>query len=172
MINSVEIYKKVELLKRKCGSHKVQQIAKSQGIKVYYASLEDLLGMYTYQWKQRIILLNNNLDEHMNNIVLAHELGHDYLHRKLTTTGLKEFNLFDMRSITEYEANAFASHLLLDNEEVFKLAMDGYNIEQIACMLNSHMNLLLIKMQEMNRLGYDFRLPDYPRGDFLRKVKI
>lgn len=32
MINSSETYKKVELLKRKCGFHKVQQNAKSQGI--------------------------------------------------------------------------------------------------------------------------------------------
>lgn len=172
MVNSNEIYKKVELLKRKCGSRKVPQIAQRLDIKIYYNSFDNLLGMYTCQWKQRIILLNNNLNEHMHNIVLAHEIGHDHLHRKLATAGLKEFNLFDMRSITEYEANVFASHLLLENDEVYELAMDGYNIEQIACMLNSHINLLLIKMQEMNRLGYDFRLPDHPRGDFLRKVKI
>lgn len=101
MINSSETYKKVELLKRKCGFHKVQQNAKSQGITSITLFL--MIAWYdTYQWKQRIMLLNNSLDEHMHNIVLAHEIGHDHLHRKLATTGLKEFNLFDMRSIITY----------------------------------------------------------------------
>lgn len=114
--------------------------------------------MYTYQWKHLIILLNNNLDVHIHNIVLAYEIGHDNLHRNLATIGLKEFNLFDTRNITEYEANVFAAHLLLHMKKVTSCPWTGYNIEQIACILNSHMNSLLIKMQEINRLLYDFRL--------------
>lgn len=39
-------------------------------------------------------------------------------------------------------------------------------------MLNSHINLLLIKMQEMNKMGYDFNVPYRPEGDFLKKIKI
>jgi len=172
LIDSFGIYKKAEQVKRRCDTNNVQQIADRLGIKIYYDSFDSLLGMYTYHWKTRIILLNNNLDAYMKQMVLAHEIGHDHLHRKLAEQGLKEFTLFDMKSITEYEANAFAAHLLLDNDIVYQLAMDRYNMAQMASILNSHMNLLLIKMQEMNRLGYDFKLPDIARCYFLKKVKI
>jgi Zn-dependent peptidase ImmA (M78 family) len=108
----------------------------------------------------------------MRQMVLAHEIGHDIFHRNLASNGLKEFELFDMKNTTEYEANIFGSHLLIDNDEVLALARDGYDIVQISSMLNSHINLLLIKMQEMNKMGYDFNVPYRPEGDFLKKIKV
>ena len=61
-----------------------------------------------------------------------------------------------MKDNTEYEANAFASHILLDNDEVYSLAKEGYDVFTLSQMIGSDVNLLLIKMQEMNKLGYDF----------------
>jgi len=172
LIDSFRIYKKANALVKRIGTRDTRQIANELGIKIYYESYDDLLGMYTYRWKQRIIFINNNLDEHMRQMVLAHEIGHDIFHRNLASNGLKEFELFDMKNTTEYEANIFGSHLLIDNDEVLALARDGYDIVQISSMLNSHINLLLIKMQEMNKMGYDFNVPYRPEGDFLKKIKV
>lgn len=172
LINSIGIYEKAERLVRKTGTNNVLQMANDLGIKIYYEDYENLLGMYTCKWRQRIIFLNSNLEDSMLQMVLAHELGHDFLHRDLASKGLKEFALFDLKNITEYEANAFAAHLLLDNDQVYQLAMAGNDVEQIAKMLNSHINLLLIKMQEMNRLGFNFNLSNVPRSDFLKKFKL
>ncbi|WP_333657471.1 hypothetical protein [Tissierella praeacuta] len=61
--------------------------------------------------------------------------------------------------------------MLLDNDRVFELAMDGYDIVQIAGILNSDINLLLIKMQEMNKMGYNFNVPCYPERNFFKKIK-
>ena len=77
-----------------------------------------------------------------------------------------------MKNNTEYVANAFAAHLLLDNDEVLELAMDGYDIVQIAGILNSDINLLLIKMLEMNKMGYNFNVPCYPERNFFKKIKV
>ena len=172
MIDSFRIYKKANALVNRIGTRDTRQIANELGIKIYYENYDDLLGMYTYRWKQRIIFINNNLDDHMRQMVLAHEIGHDIFHRNLASNGLKEFELFDMKNTTEYEANIFCSHLLIDNDEVLALARDGYDIVQISSMLNSHINLLLIKMQEMNKMGYDFNVPYRPEGDFLKKIKV
>ena len=49
----------------------------------YSEELDKLLGIYTYRWKHRIILLNDKMDEIMAKMVCAHELGHDALHRDL-----------------------------------------------------------------------------------------
>lgn len=102
-------------------------------------------------------------------MVIAHELGHDAEHRdraKESKDGLKEFTLFQMKDTTEYEANAFASHILLDNEEVYDLARSGYDVVQIAQQMGSDINLMLIKLQEMNKLGYDFNIPYDPDSRF------
>lgn len=172
LIDSFGIYKKANALVKRIGTRDTRQIANELGIKIYYEGYDDLLGMYTYRWKQRMIFINNNLDDHMRQMVLAHEIGHDIFHRNLASNGLKEFELFDMKNNTEYEANIFGSHLLIDNDEVLTLARDGYDIVQISSMLNSHINLLLIKMQEMNKMGYDFNVPYRPEGDFLKKIKV
>ena len=172
MIDSFGIYKKADALVKSTGTRDVKQIASELGIKIYYENYNGLLGMYTYRWRQRMIFINNNLDEHMSQMVLAHEIGHDLFHRNLASNGLKEFELFDMKNITEYEANVFSSHLLIDNDEVLSLARDGYDIVQISSMLNSNINLLLIKMQEMNKMGYNFNVPCRPEGDFLKKIQL
>ncbi len=171
MIDSFGIYKKAEHLVRKSGTNNVLQIAGNLGIKLYYENYENLLGMYTCRWKHRFIFLNNSLEDSMLQMVLAHEIGHDIFHRDLASNGLKEFALFDIRSITEYEANAFAAHVLLKNEEVLSLARAGYDVAQIAGILNSHINLLLIKMQEMNKLGYNFNVHDCPNSRFLKNIR-
>lgn len=170
MINSLKIYKKATKLVQKIGTIDALDIADELGIKLYYENFENMLGMYSYRWKHRFIFLNNNLDGSMLQMVLAHELGHDIFHRDLASNGLKEFALFDIRSITEYEANAFAAHVLLKNEDVLSLARAGYDVAQIASNLNSHINLLLIKMQEMNRMGFDFNVPYQTSGNFMGKI--
>ncbi|WP_223376551.1 ImmA/IrrE family metallo-endopeptidase [Schnuerera sp. xch1] len=171
MIDSFGIFNKANNIVKHIGTRNTLQIASELGIKIYYGDYQDLLGMYTYRWKQRIVLLNNNLDDYLRQMVLAHEIGHDTYHRDLAETGLKEFTLFNMKNDTEYVANAFASHLLLDNNEVFELAVDGYDIVQIASFLNSDIKLLLIKMQEMNKMGYNFNVPCHPERNFLKNIK-
>lgn len=172
MIDSFGIYKKADSFVRSVGTRNALQIASELGIKVYYQDFKDLLGMYTCRWKHRIIVLNNNLDDSLRQMVLAHEIGHDTYHRDLAVGGLKEFTLFNMKNDTEYIANAFAAHLLLDNDTVLELARDGYDIVQIAGILNSDINLLLIKMQEMNKMGYNFNVPCRPESDFFKKIKV
>ena len=172
MINSFKIYKKATKLVQKFGTNDALEIADELGIKLYYENFENMLGMYSYRWKHRFIFLNNNLEDSMLQMVLAHEIGHDIFHRELASNGLKEFALFDIRSITEYEANAFAAHLLLKNEDVLSLARAGYDVAQIASNLNSHINLLLIKMQEMNKMGFDFNMPYRPQSNFFKDVPV
>ena len=170
MIDSFVIYKKAERLIQRTGTNNVLQIASDLGVKLYYGNYDNLLGMYTCKWKHRMIFLNNNLEDYMLQLVLAHEIGHDIFHRSLASDGLKEFALFNLKNITEYEANAFASHLLIKNEEILTLARDGYDVSQIASTLNSHINLLLIKMQEMNKMGFNLNVPYHPRCNFFKDM--
>ena len=132
---------------KRCG-----KIAKDIGIWIFdEPSFQDLLGMYTFRWNHRLIFLNPRMEHYLRQMVIAHELGHDAEHRdraKESKDGLKEFTLFQMKDTTEYEANAFASHILLDNEEVYDLARSGYDVVQIAQQMGSDINLMLIKCRK------------------------
>jgi Zn-dependent peptidase ImmA (M78 family) len=173
LTDSEGIYRKANQLVRTHGTRDPVQIARARGIDVIpVGDFHDLLGMYIYRWKHRAIFLNDRMDDCLTRMVCAHELGHDIYHRDLARgQGIREFELFRMQNSTEYEANVFAAHLLLDTEECLEYVRDGYDVVGIAKMMNSEINLMLIKLQELIRLGYDLRLPIEPRGDFFREIR-
>ena len=106
-------------------------------------------------------------------MVCGHEIGHDCLHRDLAkgSSGLQEFTLFDIRNETEYEANAFSAHLCIDDEELIDLMREGYDVVQLSSIMGTNVNMMLIKLNELNRLGWQLNLPYVPHADFLRKVR-
>lgn len=146
------------------------ELCKATGVEVFYADLGNLKGMYKYLKKNRFAVINKDLDSYTKALVCAHELGHDILHRDLAKrVCLQEFMLYDMKSRPEYEANLFASEILLPDEDILSYAYDGYDIEQIANVLFTDINLVALKMASMNTRGYQFRNVIDTKSDFLKK---
>ena len=138
------------------------RIAKELGIYVHFIDgLNELLGMYTYRHKERHILLNSNMEYIVKLMVCGHEIGHDCLHREQAkgASGLQEFTLFDMRNEMEYEANAFSAHLRIDDDELMELMKQGYDVVQLSSIMETNVNLMLIKLNELNRMGWQLNLP-------------
>ena len=145
------------------------ELCKAIGVEVFYADLGNLKGMYKYLKKNRFAVINENLDVYTRTLVCAHELGHDILHQDLAKKiCLQEFIPYDMRSRPEYEANLFASEILLPDEKIFTLAHEGYDVEQIAKELCTDVNLVAIKVASMNTRGYRFNTIDSPKCNFLK----
>lgn len=94
------IYNNVQSRVRKSKTRNPFVIAEDNGIMLLFdANLKNLKGMYTIIKRNRIIIINDNMPEQMQNIVCAHELGHDALHRSFAKNGaLQEFMLYDMKS--------------------------------------------------------------------------
>ena len=172
-MDSYSVFKQENSLVRQCGTRDPLRIAKEIGIKIYYEdAFTDLLGMYTFRWNHRMMFLNPKMDTRLRQMVAAHEIGHDCRHRDLAKGGaLQEFVLFNMKDTTEYEANAFASHILLDSDQVYSLTREGYDVVQLSQMLGSNVNLMLIKLQELNHLDYHFKIPYTPDSRFFRNIK-
>jgi len=167
------IYTKVQKIINKFGTSDPFEIVKYSNIKIKYINnITNLLGMYTVIERNRFIFLNSNLEDYMLKMVLAHELGHDSLHRHLTKkTSFQEYELFDIVSQPEYEANIFAAHLLINDKDVISLLEEGYTDVEIAGILNININLLIFKMNEMNRYGANYNIRTTPKGDFFKKIK-
>ena len=146
------------------------QLCQAIGVEVFYADLGSLKGMYKYLKKNRFAVINENLDPFTKTLVCAHELGHDILHQNLARkVCLQEFILYDMKSRPEYEANLFASEILLADDIILSLARDGYDIEQISKELCTDINLIALKVSSMNTRGHRFNNTIDAKSDFLRK---
>jgi len=139
------------------------QIAKELGITVvHWDGFNRLKGMYRAIKRNRYIFINSNLDRRTAIIVCAHELGHDQLHRELGKgNGIHEFSLYNMASRCEYEANVFTAELTLPDDETIQLIKEGYDSEQIARYLNSDINLVALKVDNLVRSGLPFRAIDH-----------
>ncbi len=173
MIDSHKICKTAERLITRFGTSDPEALADHLGI-VIFPNLDTdlLLGMYLYKWKNRMIFLNRGLEEHVRKCVIAHELGHDQLHRREAEDGaLQEYySLFRMTNRMEYEANAFASHLILDTQETLDEIRQGATVDEIAQKAGVDINLVLIKVTELSKLGYDLRTPHEADGGFLKNL--
>lgn len=145
------------------------QLCQAIGVEVFYADLGSLKGMYKYLKKNRFAVINENLDPFTKTLVCAHELGHDILHQNLARkVCLQEFILYDMKSRPEYEANLFASEILLPDDIILNLARDGYDIEQISKELCTDINLIALKVSSMNTRGYRFNNTIDAKCNFLK----
>ena len=98
---------------------------------------------------------------------MPHEIGHAVLHRGEAKL-FQEFSIFDMRNDRrEYGANSFAAEIALPDEEVLEYIREGYDAETIAKCMGSDKILVALKVENLNRRGYRFRLPE-SQQDFLK----
>jgi len=164
------IFKKVSSLVSRCETRDPFRIADKIGIDVDYNYFVELKGFYTCILRSRHIVINDHMDEYMQRLVCAHELGHDQLHRNTArNTFFKDSVIYDhnMKLFSEFEANVFAAELLLPDETVMDMISLEYSLEQIAGAAYVDVNLAAIKINNLIKKGYDLKRCDY-RDDFLR----
>ena len=152
-----------------CRSRDPFRIARDMGIELLMR--DDFVhqkGAFCIVLEQPFIILSSKLDEAESQLVCAHELGHALLHRDIALKGVMcEYDLFNMATSVEYEATVFASELLIDPQEMRELLEGGSDIYSAAKELGVNVNLLIIKLAELNRRGGHYRLPYTPYRDFM-----
>ncbi len=170
MLSATTISKKADELLSHYHAHSLEDLAEQMGIIVIRRNFPSLLGMYVYRWETPGIFLSRSMDSDLERMVLAHELGHDQLHRDLAGDGLLDYGIHKYVATTEYEANAFASHLLLSTESFLSYAQQGLTMEEIAREFRVHLALVEIKAKELQRMGYPISLSLEPKPCFLRDI--
>lgn len=159
---------------RKYGTRDPFEIAEALGIEIIMCpDFKRQKGAFSVIARNCFIFINANLSDEMQRIVCAHELGHALLHRKIAEAagGLLEFELFDINDQCEYDANAFAATLLLDDEELLDMVHEGHDVVYIARSMGTNVNLILLKLNEMRKQGYELNLPEIPSRKFLGEIE-
>jgi Zn-dependent peptidase ImmA (M78 family) len=161
---------KANRLTRSCGTTNPYRIAQELGIQIFYMDLSSIKGMYAYVLRNRYIVLNNNLGEVEQRIVLAHELGHDQLHRGSC------FRAFTDRSSILYEthrreidANYFSAQLLIPDEDFFEMLENEYDYYQMSAEMQVFPELMMLKVDMLNMQGHNLKPFDVGSKDFLKR---
>ena len=154
------------------------RIAESLNIFVRFINTKKQKGFCTNILNNYFLYINENLSPQMQKMTCAHELGHILLHKDQLgrdKTGhfrkIVEMELFDITNQTEYEANLFASNLLIDDEQLKHMLYEGKDIVTIAQSLEVNVNLLAIKLAEMQKEGLAIHVPFTPDRRFMGKIE-
>lgn len=163
MVTNESITRRAMELQRRFETRDPFRIAEQLGIDVIYTDqLKRLKGMYRVIKRNRFIILNSKNSGHLNRIVCAHELGHDQLHRKFAgEQALQEFELYDMSTHREYEANIFVAGLLIDRDELLEMIAEGCDVVQIAAATETDINLVALKVDSLIHEGYRLRAQEH-----------
>ena len=89
-------------------------------------------GFFLVHRRKKHITINGDLPDVLQKVVLAHELGHCVLHSGSSSAAFHDVILFDTADQKEYEANVFASELLLPDEAVLEVLNDDMFFYQAA----------------------------------------
>lgn len=165
------IIKEIQNLRYRFNTSDPFEIIAGLRINLWFKSgLGNLKGFYLAALQQRYIVINDNLDERDQLMVAAHELGHDRMHQKIAQVSpLKDFKLFDMTSRAEYQANIFASELLIADDEVQECIADNMDFFGLCSTLGFNPQLVTFKLYGMMQRGHTINLPEVPDGAFLKK---
>ncbi len=99
----------------------------------------------------------------------AHELGHAVLHRaELKQAPIREYEIFNVRTRLEEEANRYAAGIRIDAEHMRELFKSDLSLLQVASAMHVNINLLIYKMDEYRRMGY--QLPYIPKNNFMGRI--
>ncbi|AEE91167.1 conserved protein of unknown function [Tepidanaerobacter acetatoxydans Re1] len=106
--------REAEKIANKYNTRNPVEIAKNMDISVVYLPFDELYGMACSLGKYRLIGVNSGLDEPIQRLVIAHELGHFVLHPEGNFFFILNETMF--YSKFEYQANMFAIGLCYGEE--------------------------------------------------------
>lgn len=92
-------------------------IAEDLGFIVVFAPLVDMRGFQQRAKRRNIIYINQDLDEHQQRLVCAHELGHYLMHRGLNRIFMDHTTKIVTQKY-ENEAHRFSLELIYSDEEL------------------------------------------------------
>ena len=143
----MDIKKRVNQLVRKFGTRNPLEIAERMGCIIVHYPLEGVRGFYHYFQRNHIIYVDDRLPEHMILFVIAHELGHVFLHKKSNAIFMDTRTHF-IKNKYENEANLFAMDLLISDEDIEEHL--EFTTSQLSTLYGYHKSLIELRMRDFD----------------------
>ena len=143
----MDIKKRVNTLVRKFGTRNPLEIAERMGCIIVRYPLEGVRGFYHYFQRNHIIYVDDRLPDHMILFVIAHELGHVFLHKKSNAIFMDTRTHF-VKNKYENEANLFAMDLLISDEDIEEHL--DFTTSQLSTLYGYHKSLIELRMRDFD----------------------
>ena len=149
----LQIKSLADALVKEYGTRNPFELADATGIRVVSCpEFQNLEGMYKVILGERFVFLKGDLKRRRARQILAHEMGHDFLHREMGEDSIvQDTFLVDMTLKPEYEANLFAAQILLPDEETLSLLKAGKTPREIASFFKVEEALAELKIQILDQ---------------------
>ena len=141
----MNIKKQANKLARFFQSRDPFEIIRGLNVILVYYPLDGVRGFYQFFQRNNIIYLDERLSDQDKRFVLAHELGHMYLHKKANAIFMDTRTQF-VTSRYEIEADRFAMELLLSDDMIQEYIESGYSMEQIARVTGYQQRLIKLRV--------------------------
>lgn len=154
------------------GTNDPYEILTNLGVVLIPINIEAaFLGMFRVLDGKSYVIYNTHADEAVIRQVLAHELGHFLYHKRYASEKeLADFGLTQEASLLEAQANTFAAHLLIDEDELLDTLEEGMTYMDLAKRLMVDENLLLYKLKSMKKKGLKINLNESARSEFFQNL--
>lgn len=137
----------VAYYQKKYGTKDPFKLADALNIEVQIGDIGSRSGCYMYLKRSKCIWLNENLDPHEIEFVMAHELGHAIMHPRENCYFIRH-KTFLLNSRNEIEANKFAVEFLISDDILYEyLKYQECTIEQTARILGYQKELIELKLK-------------------------
>lgn len=127
-------------------NNSLRDICDEENIYLSSYDLGDINGYYFEFNDVHIIKYNNSLDDRESIQVIAHELGHYYLHRNLDIFFIQKNTLL-LKNRYEIEADLFAAELIISDSVINEYK--GYSVDQLSKILGLKKELIDLKINNM-----------------------
>lgn len=134
----------VQEIVNKYGTRNPYTIAKALGISIIYEDLGTIRGYYNKQIRDKQIHINHYLNADQRIFTMSHELGHALMHPNVNTPFLANSTLMSVNKL-EIEANTFAMHILLSDEEIAEY--NDYCIPQLSILFGYDEELIRLRLR-------------------------
>lgn len=143
----MDIKKRVNQLVKKYKTRNPLEIAERMGCIIVRYPLEGVRGFYHYFQRNHIIYVDDMLPDHMILFVIAHELGHVFLHKKSNAIFMDTRTHF-VKNKYENEANLFAMDLLISDEDIEEHL--DFTTSQLSTLYGYHKSLIELRMRNFD----------------------
>lgn len=126
-------------------------------------------GFYLTSSRCKVATINSDLPEHIQRIILPHELGHGVIHVTPKLCTFHELTVLNETNRLEYEANIFAAEFMLNDDDVFDALQMKMDVFRTASLLEVPPELLDFKLRLLQKEGHDIVAPYIGRADFLKR---
>lgn len=141
----MDVKKRANKIARFFRSRDPFEIIRGLNVILVYYPLDGVRGFYQYFQRNNIIYLDERLSEPDKKFVLAHEMGHMYLHKKANAIFMDTRTQFCTAKY-ELEADKFAIELLLSDEQFIEYQERGFTAEQISRITGYSRQTIELKM--------------------------